>query len=408
MGGRTGKFLQPRPLSPYNMDRSSDVWEVKPMSSRRLLSFCLLTVVSPVLFAQSGAQTHPSTPTPPPTLTRPDSIQDSGFYNYWANMSAQGRAGGVLLGKLVMEGEPLPWVPMLVNVDCKGSIVNSTQADLKGQFVITFADAHGIERTPADAQRQMETHYEGCQVRASLAGFHSSTVTITVRNLRDEPNLGTITLSREGRGGGTELSLTTKDAPPKAMKAFERARADWLDQNPDGAERNLKKAVQLYPEFAEAWLQLGKIQEASDPKDSRDSFSKAMAADPKFVLPYEQLAALAVKAEQWQEALDNTSQALQLDPDGTPQLWYYDALAKFQLGKSDEARESATKSLAIDPRHSVLNTEQLLAVILARKADYVGAVLHLNNCLSYMPPGPQADLVKQQIARLEPKVTPTK
>ena len=53
------------------------------------------------------------------------------------------------------------------------------------------------------------------------------------------------------------------------------------------------------------------------------------------------------------------------------------------------------------------NTEQLLAVILARKADYAGALLHLNNCLSYMPAGPQADLVKQQIAQLEPKVTPS-
>lgn len=381
---------------------------MKPISSRRLLSFCLLAVASPAVFAQSGAQTHPTTPTPPSALTRPDSIQDSGFYNYWANMSAQGRAGGVLLGKLAMEGEPLPWVPMLVNVDCKGSIVNSTQADLKGQFVITFVDARGVERTPADAQRQMETQYEGCLLRASLAGFHSSTLTITVRNLRDEPNIGTITLSPEGRGGGTELSMTSKDAPPKAMKAFEKARADWLDQNADGAERNLKKAIQLYPGFAEAWVQLGKIQEASDSKSARDSFSKALAADPKFVLPYEQLAALAVKAEQWQEAVDNTTQALQLDPAGTPQLWYYDALAKFQLGKSDEARESATKSLAIDPRHSVLNTEQLLAVILARKADYVAAILHLNNCLSYLPTGPQADLVRQQIAQLETKVTPTK
>ena len=98
-------------------------------------------------------------------------------------------------------------------------------------------------------------------------------------------------------------------------------------------ERNLKKAVQLYPGFAEAWVQLGKIQEASDPKGARDSFSKALAADPKFVLPYEQLAALAVKAEKWQEAVDNTSQALQLDPMGTPQLWYYDALGKVSIGQ---------------------------------------------------------------------------
>jgi len=359
-------------------------------------------------FAQSGTPAHPTGPTPPSTVIRPDSIQDSGLYYYWANMSAQGRAGGVLLGKLAMEGEPLPWEPMLVNVDCKGSVVNSTQADLKGQFVITFVDQHGVERNPADAQRQMETKYEGCTVRASLAGFHSSAITITVHNLRDEPNLGTITLSPEARGGGTEFSITSKDTPSNALKAFDKARADWLAQNPDGAQRNLKKAVQAYPGFAEAWLQLGKIQKASDPKSAQESFSKALAADPKFVLPYEQLAGLAVQAGKWQETIDNTSQALLLDPAGTSTLWYYDALAKFQLGKTDEANVSASKSLAIDPRHSVPNTEQLLAVILSRKADYSGALQHLKNCLSYVPAGPQADLVRQQIAQLEPRVHPSK
>jgi tetratricopeptide (TPR) repeat protein len=323
-------------------------------------------------------------------------------------MSAQGRAGGVLLGKLAMEGEPLPWQPMLVSVDCKGSIVNSTQTDLQGRFVITFVETHGTPGAPPDAQRQLETKYEGCTVRGSVAGFRSSAVTVTMHSLRDDPNLGTITLSPETRGGDTELSTTTQAAPSNAMKAFEKARAEWLAQNPDGAEKNLKKAIQLYPTFAQAWLQLGKIQEASEPQAARDSFSKALAADPKFVLPYEQLAALAVQAEKWQETLDNTNHALELDPAGTPQLWYYDALAKFQLGKTDEANVSASKALAIDPRHTVPNTEQLLAVILARKADYAAAVQHLRNCLTYLPAGPQADLVKQQIAQLETKVPASK
>ena len=228
--------------------------------------------------------------------------------------------------------------------------------------------------------------------------------------MRDEPNLGTITLFPEGRGGGTELSTTSQAAPSNAMKAFEKAREDWLNQNSDGAEKNLKKAIQLYPGFAQAWLQLGEIQEASDPKNARDSFSKALAADPKFVLPYEQLARLAAQADKWQETLENTSQALQLDPAGTPQIWYYDAMAKFQLGKTDEALASATRSLESDPRHSVLaaNGEDLLAIILARKADYTGALQHLKNCLTYIPAGPQADLVKQQIAQLERKATPAK
>lgn len=323
-------------------------------------------------------------------------------------MSAQGRAGGVLLGKLALEGEPLPWQPMLVAVDCKGSVVNRTQTDLKGQFVITFTNTNGIPGTPADSQRQMETQYEGCAVRGELAGFRSNAVTITVKNLRDEPDLGTIVLSPENRGGGTEYSATSKDAPSNARKAFEKARESWLNQDADGAEKNLKKAVQTYPGFAQAWLQLGKIQAGSEPQAARESFSKALAADPNFVLPYEQLAGLAVQQENWQHALDNTSHALELDPAGTPTLWYYDALAKFQLGKTDAAKTSAEKSLNIDPRHSVPNTEQLLAVILARKGDYVSALLHLNSCLSYLPAGPQSDLVKQQIAQLQPKVPAAK
>src|ERR1039458_3851662 len=71
-------------------------------------SFCFLLALAALQVKQAAAQTHASTPAPPSPLTRPDSIQDSGFYNYWAGMSAQGRAGGVLLGKVAMEGEPLP------------------------------------------------------------------------------------------------------------------------------------------------------------------------------------------------------------------------------------------------------------------------------------------------------------
>ena len=374
--------------------------------NRAICSIVSAFFVAGVISVASG-QTRQSVPQPPSTRSRPDSIQDSGFYNYWANMTAQGRAGGVLLGKLVIDGESLPWKPLEVEVDCKGSIVTRAQTDLEGQFVIQFEDTKGVEKIPPDAQRQMETKYEGCMVRGMLAGFRSSEKTIKVKNFRDEPDLGTITLSPEDRGGGSEVSVTTKKAPGNAVKAFEKARMEWLQQHPDGAEKNLKKAVQIYPEFAEAWFQLGKLQEASDKAAAKDAFSKALAADPKFILPYEQLAALAVDDKKWDEVAQNAEHALQLDPAGTPQLFYYDALAKFQLGKADEAQASAEKAVAIDPGHTVPNAEQLLAVVLARKGDYAGAIQHLKSCLSYVQPGPNADLLKQQIAQLEQKAPAT-
>jgi len=363
-------------------------------------AWALLLVLS---MGTAMSQTRQTTAQAPQQMARPDSIQADGMYDYWMKMSAQGQAGGVLLGKLALEGEPLPWQPLLVAVECNGAVVNLTQTDLHGQFVIRFVDPNGVERTPADSKRQMETKYEGCVVRAKLEGFRSSEKTIKVENFRDEPDLGTITLSPEDRGSGMEVSTTTKAAPAPAMKAFEKARADWLDQNVGGAQKNLQKAVEIYPQFAEAWLQLGKLREASDPQGAREDFAKALVADPNFILPYEQLAAMAVQAQKWGEVVQQTSQALKLDPTGTPQLWYYDALARFQLGRTDQAKISAEKSLAIDPRHSVPNTEQLLAVILARKADYTGALQHLKNCLSYTPNGEGADLIKQQIAQLEKK-----
>jgi Tfp pilus assembly protein PilF len=350
-------------------------------------------------------QTGPtSAPATSGGITRPGSIQDSGLYDYWADMSGQGRAGGALLGKLAVAGEPLPWEPLLVTVTCDGSVVYTTQSDAKGSFGIASLTLPGALGKQGDSQRQMETHFEGCLVQGAVPGFRSNAITITRNNLRDEPDIGMITLSRIGHDAATILSSTTETAPPNAIKSFEKARSEMLQRDSDGAKRNLEKAVAIYPDFADAWLQLGKLQQAIDPNAARESFSKALAADPKFVLPYEQLAALAAQSGKWKEVLDNTNHATQLYPEGTPEIWYLNALANYQTGKPDVAEASAKKSLALDPRHSVLNTEQLIAVILARKGDFKGALDHLRSSLKYVPPGPGSDLLKQQIAQLEKRV----
>jgi tetratricopeptide (TPR) repeat protein len=227
--------------------------------------------------------------------------------------------------------------------------------------------------------------------------------------LRDDTNLGTVALSRVGgRDAGTAVSGTTQSAPAAAVKAFEKARTELLEQKPDRAEKDLEKAVQTYPSFAEAWYQLGRLQQAENSGDARGSFTKATAADPKFILPYEQLAGMAAQDGNWQDVADDTSHSLQLDPEGTVKIWYWNGLANFQLGKRDVAEASVTKALAMDPSHTVPNTEQLLAVILAAKADYQGALTHLRNCLAYVPSGQSTDMVKQQIAFLEAKVGPSK
>ena len=94
-----------------------------------------------------------------------------------------------------------------------------------------------------------------------------------------------------------------------------------------------------------------------------------MAAEPNFVPPYE----LAAQQRQYPELLKYTEHVRQLDPRGTPRLWYYTAMANHNLGHNEIPKASAEKSLAMDPLHTEPNTDQLLAVILVAQHDYPGA-----------------------------------
>ena len=151
-----------------------------------------------------------------------------------------------------------------------------------------------------------------------------------------------------------------------------------------------------------------RLQQASNLPETRNSFTKSVAADPKFLPPYEQLAALAVQNGKWREALDYTDRALQLNPTGTMQTWYYNALANLQLGKTGAAEASGRKSLAMDPLHIIPMTDQMMAVILVKKGNYPEALTHLRNCLTYLPAGEGLELVKRQIAELEQRASQPK
>lgn len=321
----------------------------------------------------------------------------------------QGRAGSYYGGTVKLAGGALPWDPILINVVCNGETRYTTVTDAKGNFLISpkpgDATANAAASTPngpgADGQDKFAAQYVGCDVKAALSGFDSSSVTIAQRNLTDDPNVGTITLKPAENAVSSATSATTAAAPKDAVKAYEKARSEWAENKPDKAQKDLQKAVQIDPQFAEAWYQLGKMQEAQKSPDAVGSFQKAVAADPKYVPPYEHLVSSQAQAEKWQDVLDTTNKELALNPAGSPRLFYYNAVANMKLGKTDAAEDSVKKAIAADPNHTEPNAEQLLAVILANKQDLPGALEHLRVAIKYLPPGPNADLVKKQIAQLE-------
>jgi len=325
----------------------------------------------------------------------------------------QGHAGSYYGGTVKVSEGALPWDPILVNVVCNGDTKYTTATDPKGNFLIApkqgDAAANAAASTPSGAgeqQNKFAAQYVGCNVQAALPGYESNSVTIAQRNLTDDPNVGTISLKPAANAAASSVSATTAAAPKDAVKAYEKARNEWAENKPDKAQKDLQKAVQIDPQFAEAWYQLGKLQEVQKSPDAANSFQKAVAADPKFAPPYEHLVQSQVQAEKWQDVLDNTNKELEMNPAGSPRLFYYNAVANMKLNKNDAAEESVKKAIAADPQHTEPNAEQLYAVILANKQDLPGALEHLRTAAKYMPPGPNADLVKKQIAQLESAAQP--
>jgi hypothetical protein len=232
------------------------------MKTKFMLQVASFFALTFVCFAQGTkpGSGPPGGSNPGPTTTAGDPTK---YLNRgWEEAFDKGRTGDHLRGKVTLAEGSLPWEPIPVIVTCGGTATYTTKTDSQGIFVITNVEPIG---SPAiiGTQKSFVAQLIGCAVSAVLPGFDSSQLTVANRDLVTNPNIGTITLKREEGAEYTALSATTDVAPKEARKSFEKARREWLEGHPDRARRDLEKAVHTYHPFAEAWYQLGKIQEAS-------------------------------------------------------------------------------------------------------------------------------------------------
>lgn len=371
----------------------------------RMKSALLLIVSFVFVAAFSGVALSQSVSIPSgggtSSAVRPDSINDLGYGGYMANSPGGVVAGDGIWGKIVVDGNPLLWEPIPVVVSCAtGKTDLTTGAGPDGRFAITRVNLPTVYTLDGDVRTQMEQHLEGCAVRAELAGYRSTSDIITERILRDKPYLQDIVLTPEENAPGTEISNVTGSSA-EARTYFQKAHDEWNHRDTRSAKADLEHVVKIDPKFAEAWYLLGRLQAPVDLKTATDSLKQAVAADPRFVSPCVWLGMIAIENRDWQSASQWASRALELDPQGTAQIWYENAVSDYRLGKNEAARAAAEHALAMDPEHRIQNTEEVLALTLVTKGDYSAALEHLRSTLTYIPSGPDADLIKRQIAFVE-------
>jgi len=378
------------------------------------------------VFAQGRApSTGPGNPNGPspngPTLGNSTTLP-----NNYPNSTAPGQLETPLYvsGKVVMDDGTPPPDRVAVQIVCRAQPRTIGFTDRKGYFnadandrraTSQFEDAS--QNDPAfgnstfgsntGARGGLASQLMDCTLQASLPGFRSDTYQLGGRRSLDNPDIGTLFLHRLNNVEGLTISATSALAPKDAFKALDKARDDEKKQKWQDAQKELNKAVSLYPKYAVAWFELGNVQrEQKDIEGARQSYAKALEADPKFVSPYLELGDLAGREQKWQETLDDTDRLLRLDPVDFPQAWYLNAVANFNLGKLDVAEKSAREGLSHDAAHRLPRINLLLGVILAQKHDYPGSAENLRNYLKYSPNADDAARVKKQLEDVEKVLEP--
>jgi tetratricopeptide (TPR) repeat protein len=326
-----------------------------------------------------------------------------------------------LVGNVMLDDGTPPPSPVTIERVCGGTPRAQGYTDQKGRFSFQVGQTAGVMQDASEGgsgtshtssgiggTQQVQSpnapdmQLANCDLRAVLSGFRSDTVSLGSRRLMDDPNVGTIVLHRLADVEGTAISMTSLQAPKDARRAYGKGLQDERKDKLAEAAKEFQKAVEIYPNYAAAWYELGRTQEQNQEiEQAGQSYTHAVAADAKFVSPYLQLAGLEAKAEKWAELAETTGKLLKLDAVDYPMAYFYHATANLNLGRIDVAEKSARAGEKLDTPHRYPRIEQVLAAILARKKDYAGAAAHLRKYLLLAPDAEDAARMKKELGEME-------
>jgi len=397
--------------------------------SPRVLVLALASLLLPIPAAaqKSSSPQPPSTggnpgrSTSPPQTTTPTPPTNNG--NQVNNTAPRPIIN--LTGRVMMDdGSELPQSTGIERV-CTGNPHLEGHTDANGYFSIslgtTNADAIGDASTSqfskfgpgvADGGAGGIGNVVGfdgrdlsnCELRARAPGYVSQSIQLGLRQALDNPDVGTILLHRIAGNGseGSTISATSLAAPRNAKRALQKGYDLEKKHKMEEARASFQQAVDAYPQYAEAWCELGRLQAAqAQPEQARRSFDEAIHADSKFVLPYVQLALLEFQARRWNELAEMSSRAIRLDNFNFPEAFFYNAVGNYNLKHLDLAEQSARRAQTLDSQHRIPQASRLLGLILAARHDYAAAAAQLRDYLKYAPQAKDAAAVRSQAEEYE-------
>jgi tetratricopeptide (TPR) repeat protein len=268
-----------------------------------------------------------------------------------------------------------------------GPFAASTLSDESGRFTFKKLEAGAYTvavfiPSRGEARQTIEVGPSGADARGRV---------ILTIHLKDSDFVYAEAMRRRHSIGAKQLAV-----PDKAMREYEEAQKDLAKHDVVAATKRLEHAVEMAPQFATAWNNLGTIAyQTQKYLRAEECFREALAQDPDAYEPLVNLGGVLVNLHKLNEAWEYNVRAVLLRPG--------DALANAQLGTTyfeladlDLAEKYLKKAREIDPAH-FSHPQLLLAEIHLRRGDTHAAAADLEDFLRYHPDWPKADAMRAKI-----------
>jgi tetratricopeptide (TPR) repeat protein len=249
-----------------------------------------------------------------------------------------------------------------------------TQTDIQGKF--TF-DALPLTTFHLTIEGQGFRPYSS-DIDISMSKMSYELITLQIDK---EPEAKAV--PAEGPAGS--LNARIAQIPPKAHKEFDAGKRQMQSHDAAGSAQHFQKAIELYPQYAEAYQLLGVVHlEGGNFGEAEPELQKATEIEPHMSTAQFALGICRNQMAKYTEAEAALLRGLELDPesaDGHHEL----AKTYWALGRWQDAEPHALKAVTLKP--DVPGAHVLLGDIAMRKHDPRGALKEYRQSLRLDPKG---------------------
>jgi tetratricopeptide (TPR) repeat protein len=286
------------------------------------------------------------------------------------------------------DGRPADHVILRIRSDLVTAYQAEVSTDVQGKF-----DFDGLP----DSRFHLTIEGQGFVPYESAIDISMSKMAYEMITLRLNKDPDAKVVPPEGPKGS--LNARIAQIPPEAHKEFDLGKQNMQAHDVTGSLQHFQKAVDLYPNYAEAYQLMGVVNlETGKFADAEPQLAKATEIEPKLTTAFFALGICRNQMAKYAEAETALARGLELDPNSADGH-YHIAEAYWNLGRFDDSEPHARKSLELKP--DMAPAHVLIGNSMLRKRDAPGALKEFKEYLRLAPQGEFAAGTRAAVERLE-------